>query len=90
MRILKTFVSLYQQLSEILKLNIMNSAFNQIKNTAENRHTDVLKQDIIVAYKNMIAKNNDLTKTVYYALFEVLMSRVSETELDEFESTYKN
>ena len=67
----------------------MNSAFNQIKNTAENRTTEVLKQDILVAYKNMTAKNNNLTKTVYHALFEVLMSRVSETELDEFESTYK-
>lgn len=68
----------------------MNSAFNQIKNTAENRTTEVLKQDILVAYKNMTSKNNDLTKTVYHALFEVLMSRVSETELDEFEITYKN
>lgn len=68
----------------------MNSVFKQIKNTAENRNNEVLKQDILVAYTNMKAKNNDLTKTVYYALFEVLMSRVSETELDEFELTYKN
>jgi hypothetical protein len=68
----------------------MNSAFEQIKNTAFNRSTEILKEDIVVAYKNMKAKNNDITKTVYHALNEVLMGRMSERELDEFELTYKN
>jgi len=69
-------------------INIMIT-FETIKNTADNRSTETLKQDLIVAYKSMISKNNDVTKTIYHAINEVLMSRMSETELDEFELTYK-
>lgn len=66
----------------------MNS--NTIANVAASRDTKTLKEDIVVAYGNMKAKNNDVTKLVYHTLFSELMGRLTEDEIDEFEATYRS
>lgn len=86
----KIVVYLYGNQITTKTSNIMSLAFESVKNTAENRSTEMLKEDAIVAYKNMKANNSDATKIVYHAIFEVLMGRMSESELDDFESSYKN
>jgi hypothetical protein len=62
---------------------------NTIANAAASRQTETLKEDIVVAYKNMKAKNNDITKMVYHTLFSELMGRLNDQEVDTFEATYR-
>ena len=67
----------------------MNFSFNQIKQIAENRSTEVLKQDVIVAYARMTLKKTEATKIVYHAINEILIERLSKEDFESFEKTYR-
>jgi len=64
------------------------SLFNQIKNTADSRPIETLKEDIRVAYAHKEKTNTDATKTVYHALCESLIEREGVEELDKLEGTF--
>lgn len=64
------------------------TTFEQIKSVAENRSTEILKEDIKVAFKNKEYKNTDATKIVYHAIAEILLERLGEAEFEKLEAEF--